>query len=379
MKSLHQVAILLAFLSLCGCNASDQVTQDSSVDWPTEGWSSSTPEQQGMDSDALATMLRTIKERDIGIDSVTIVRNGALVLDATIFPFRTGQKHPVYSCTKSVVSALIGIAIEDGAIESVDQPLVELLPDHIVSDSDSRKRDITLEHLLTMSSGLDCQDSYLYRWRGLDEMSRSTDWVQFVLDLPMAEEPGSHFEYCNGVSFLLSAIIQQTTGKNALRFAQERLFEPLGISDVTWESNPQGISIGWSELFLLPADMAKIGYLYLNEGHWDGKQIVPAAWVRASTESHISATLQDGYGYQWWIDSSGIYMALGYGGQFIFVVPEKEMVVIFTSDLPEEEFYLPQRLLEEHIIPAARANSPLAENPDGTAALLAMLEALATP
>jgi CubicO group peptidase (beta-lactamase class C family) len=200
-----------------------------------------------------------------------------------------------------------------------------------------------------------------------------------MLDLPTTAEPGTQFEYCNGASFLLSAIIQETTGTSALEFAEKNLFQSLGISDFDWPSNPQGISIGWGELRMLPNDMAKIGFLYLNEGRWGDSQVVPVDWVEASTDKHISATLQDGYGYQWWITDSGIYMALGYAGQFIFVVPDKETVVVFTSDLDDQDFYLPQELLNEFIIPSVVSNSSLPPNPEANARLRSVVDALASP
>jgi len=332
----------------------------------------------------LADMLEAIQERDRDIDSVSVVRNGYMVVDATVHPFEPGSRHIIYSCTKSVVSALVGIAIDKGYIESVDQPILDFFPERTAANLDANKEAMTLEHVLTMATGLKCQDSYLYDWRGLSQMKQSQDWVQFMLDLPMAEEPGTRFEYCNGASFLLSAIIQETTGMSALAFANEHFFGPLGIVNVEWSSNPQGITIGWSDLYLTPHDMAKIGYLYLNEGRWDGEQVVPAEWVRASTRKHISAgTLEDGYGYQWWIDDAalggGIYMAVGYAGQFIFVAPEKDMVVVFVSHLSDNDFYVPQRLLEDFVIPAAQSASPLPENPDGIALLEACTEALANP
>jgi hypothetical protein len=232
-----------------------------------------------------------------------------------------------------------------------------------------------------MATGLKCQDSYVYGWRGLEEMAQSPDWVQFMLDLPMAEEPGTYFEYCNGASFLLSAIIQVTTGMPALEFAEQHLFAPLGISDAVWPSNPQGITIGWSELYIRPHDMARIGYLYLNEGLWEGEQVVPAPWVEAATRQHISAgTLEDGYGYQWWVDDSGMYMALGHRGQYIVVVPEKEMVVVFTSDLADDSFKFPRNLVDHFIVPAAESLTPLPANPDGVARLQTLIqEAAAQP
>jgi CubicO group peptidase (beta-lactamase class C family) len=183
-------------------------------------------------------------------------------------------------------------------------------------------------------------------------MWNKEDWVAYVLDLPMIAEPGTVFEYCNSASFLLSAIIQETSGTDTLAYAQVNLFSPLGITEVEWQTNPQGIYTGWGGMRLEPRDMAKIGYLYLQNGVWEGEQIVHAAWVAASTAKYIDATLQDGYGYQWWLTDEGLYMALGYAGQFIFVVPELDLVAVFVSDLPEEEFYTPQQLMESYIIQA---------------------------
>jgi len=341
-----------------------------------DGWQGSSPEEQGVDSVELANMLKAIDENDYAIDSVSVVRNGHLVLDVAIYPFQAGSKHIIHSCTKSIVSALIGIAIQQGAIEGVEQPLLDFFPNRIAANLDADKDAITLAHLLTMSSGLECRDSYLYQWEGLREMRASEDWVQFMLDLPMVKEPGTTFEYCNGGSFLLSAILQESVGMNALAYAEEHLFGPLEIVDVDWPTNPQGINIGWGELHMRPLDMAKIGYLYLNRGMWEGEQIVPKAWITESTREHIPATLEDGYGYQWWTHDSGFYLALGYAGQFIYVIPKKEMVVVFTSDLEDQDFYAPQRLLVNYILPAASCSSPLPENPEGNALLESTMKML---
>jgi CubicO group peptidase (beta-lactamase class C family) len=346
--------------------------------WPTEAWGYASPESQGMDSNVLVEMLKSIENEGIDIDALMVVRNGTVVLDATVFPFSIfpDARHDVYSCTKSVVSILIGIAIDEGYIEGVDQPVLSFFPEKSVSNIDARKESMTLEHLLSMTAGLNCRDSYLYRWDGLHLMRSSPDWVQFMLDLPMVEEPGSHFEYCNGGSFLLSAILQEATGVNALSFAKEHLFEPLGITDVQWPSNPRGISIGYSDLELRPEDMAKIGYLYLNDGVWDGEQIVPSAWVHDSTRKYISATLQEGYGYQWWVDVSGIYMALGYSGQYIIVVPEEDLVVVFVSDLAEDDFFVPDQFLHRYILPSIKSSEPLPEDQRATTLLRLYRQAL---
>lgn len=344
-----------------------------------DGWAIAAPEEQGMDSEVLAAMLAEVEEQSYAIDSVTVIRNGYQVLDASVYPYSTSEQHIIHSCTKSIVSALIGIAIAEGHIASVDIPVLALFPDRDVANVDQRKEQMTLEHLLTMTSGLDCQDSYLYRWAGLNQMRASTDWVQHVLDLPMAAPPGTRFEYCNGASFLLSAIISEKTGVNAQDFADQHLFGPLGITDVTWPTNPAGINIGWGELRMLPQDMAKIGFLYLNKGVWNGEQVVPAEFVAASTREYIPATLEDGYGYQWWVSDAGYYLALGYAGQFIYVVPEKDLVAVFTSDLEERDFYTPQNLLDEYIIPAAVAAGPLPANPQGIAERNTAVDRLAAP
>jgi CubicO group peptidase (beta-lactamase class C family) len=320
-------------------------------------------------------MLNMIRDEGHNIHSVSIVRNGFLILDVYNYPHNPETRHIIHSCTKSIVSALIGIAIDMGFIESTDQSILNFFPDKSVANLGSEKGSISLEDLLTMSSGLECRDSYLYNWKGLNEMRASDDWVQHMLDLPMADPPGSRFEYCNGGSYLLSAIIQQTTGMTALEFATQNLFLPLGISDVDWPANREGINYGWGEMSLKPRDMAKFGYLYLNLGRWNDQQILPEEWVRESTSAHIFAgTLSDSYGYQWWIDNKGYVMALGYAGQYIIVLPEQNMVVVFTSDLASDDFFLPEILLNEYILPAVASSGPLPTNEAAYSSLQSRVE-----
>jgi len=345
--------------------------------WPTNGWRPSAPEEQGMNSETLVDMLERIQEQDYNIDSLTIIRNGYIVTDATFYPFTSDTKHIIHSCTKSIVSALVGIAIDKGHIESIHQPVLSFFPEKSAANSNAAKQTLTLEHLLMMGSGLDCHDSYLYNWRGLNEMRASDDWVQHMLDLPMVADPGTRFEYCNGASYLLSAIIQETTGMSALDFADLNLFGPLSITDVYWPSSPEGVNYGWGEMYLKPHDMAKIGYLYLNGGRWEEKQIFPSSWVHASTSPQIaSGTLSDDYGYQWWVDSGGYFMAVGYAGQFIFVVPEKNMVVVFTS---EGDFPVPETLLNNYILPSVKSDKPLPANPDSNERLKQIIHNSAIP
>jgi CubicO group peptidase (beta-lactamase class C family) len=333
-----------------------------------------------MDSSILADMLDTIQEEGHNIHSLSIIRNGYLVLDVYYSPFNQDLKHIIHSCTKSITSALIGIAIDQGLIEGLDQSILDFFPDKNAANSEITKAEISLEDLLTMSSGLDCRDSYLYNWQGLNAMRASDDWVQYMLDLPMADLPGETFEYCNGGSYLLSAILQQASGTTALDFAYQHLFQPLGITDFSWPASPQGINIGWGEMSLRPLDMAKFGYLYLNQGRWEDEQILASEWVHDSTSAQISAgTLAESYGYQWWVDKNNYVMALGYAGQTIFVMQEEGMVVVFTSNLAEDDFFVPERLLNEYIRPATISSNPLPENKPAVARLQTSINAAQEP
>jgi CubicO group peptidase (beta-lactamase class C family) len=347
--------------------------------WPTKGWRTSTPEAQGMRSGVLADMLSLVQEKGYRIESITVVRNGFLVVDAYFYPFRKGMKHSIHSCTKSIISLLVGIALDRGYIKSINQSVLSFFPHKTIANLDERKKVINLEHLLTMSSGLKCRDSYRYGYIGYREMLNSQDWIQHVLNLPMETSPGQTFNYSNGVSHLLSGILQNATNMTTLDFAKQHLFTPLGITDVKWQTSPQGIYTGWARIMMTPHDMAKIGWLSLNKGQWEGKQIVSKAWVNESTKGHMEGKLDDSYGgmygYQWWVDPEGYYMAIGFQGQFIFVIPEKNIIAVFTSTLSGEEMPAPGRLLTHYILSAAVSPQPLPENPKEIERLNAIVNA----
>ena len=321
-----------------------------------------------MDSDLLVKMLNLIWEKNIDIHSVLVIRNGYMVLDAYSYPYDSEIPHHIDACTQSISSALVGIGIDKGYIRDISKPVLDFFPTRVAKNFDANKKAMTLENLLTMTTGLECRDPFLYLQSGMLDMiipadwRMSKDWVQFVIDLPMAEEPGTRYEYCNGAPFLLSAILQEQTGMNALTFAETYLFEPLGISEVGWPSNPQGITLGYGHLFMRPRDMAKIGYLYLNNGLWEGKQIISSQWINASTRKYIDTTLLPGYGYHWWIASPDAYIAAGNKGQFIMVAPDKHIVAIFTGRLSPKDFLIPLDLLAQYIIPAIKSPTALPEN-----------------
>ena len=372
--------LLIMLLLASACSSATSASQaKETAPWPTEGWQRNTPEAVGMDSEILADMLQRIQNVHTRVDSVVIVRHGYLVLEAYNLPYEEDELHLLYSCTKSVVSSLIGLAIEQGYIESVEAPVLSFFPDHEFKHMDADKEAMTLEDVLTMSTGLDCRDSYLYDWEGLDEMWVTEDWVQYFLDLPMIHEPGTYFEYCNSATYLLSAIIQETTGMSAHAYAQQELFNPLGITETEWKVNDQGINWGFSGLYMYPTDMAKFGYLFLNEGEWEGNQLLSPEWIAASSTSHIPATLEEGYGYQWWINEDGYYMALGYRGQFIYVIPELDLVVVMVSDEDRGNFDSPGALLKKYLIPAVVSDDPLPENPEAVAEMENYVMALSSP
>jgi CubicO group peptidase (beta-lactamase class C family) len=326
----------------------DTALPEEEIYWPTEAWRVTAPEEQGMDAALLQQMLDAIDEQNLNIDSVVVVHNGYIVTEKYYSPYKQDTLHDTYSITKSVVSALIGIAIQAGYINSVDDPVLGFFPERIFENDNALKRSITLEHLLTMSSGLE--------W-DFDEMVSSRDWVQYVLDQPMYIEPGTEFYYSNGNAHVLSAIIQDATGLNTRDFAQLYLFDPLGISDIRWQMDLNDIPKGGRGLAMKPRDMAKLGYLYLNQGRWNGRQIIPAEWIKATTERHIQVPEPlepwDLYmGYLWWLHEDGPYAAHGMKGQFIYVIPESDLVVVFTSNVTDAKFAHPQLLIRDYIIPA---------------------------
>jgi CubicO group peptidase (beta-lactamase class C family) len=329
-------------------SATEPSSTEEEVYWPTEAWRVAAPAEQGMDAALLGQMLEAIDEQILRIDSVLVVHNGYIVTEKYYPPYEQDTMHGLQSVTKSVVSALIGIAIHAGYINSVDDAVLDFYPGRTFENDDALKRSITLEHLLTMSSGL------AWDW---DEMVSSRDWVGYTLDQPMVAEPGREFYYSSGNAHVLSAIIQEASGMNTRDFAQLYLFDPLGISDVRWKTDLDGIPKGGWGMGMKPRDMAKLGYLYLNGGVWDGRQIIPAEWIKASTERHIQVPEPlepwDLYmGYLWWLHEDGPYAAHGTRGQFIYVVPESDLVVVFTADITDAKFAQPQLLIRDYIIPA---------------------------
>jgi CubicO group peptidase (beta-lactamase class C family) len=341
-------AILILALVLSGQSLLD--------DNQASGWTSSTPEEQGINSGKLEAMMAYVKEHDMAVDSIVIVRHGQIVFEEYGNGYTQGKIHRLYSVTKSVTSMLVGIALDAGYIEGLDVPLAELLPDYTSANPDSRRERITLEHLLSMSDGMDWHEhDYPYGdpRNPTHQMSSSSDALQFVLDQPMAREPGEAWAYNSGASMLLGGILEETTGRDLLAFARQVLFDPIGIGLVRWTKAPGGHYYTDGGLYMTPRDMARLGYLMLHNGTWEGRQIVPPDWVTRSTTAQYPAYGAYGYGYQWWIwpDGQG-YMAQGLYEQKIIVLPKADMVVVATARISSESFYGVDGLVNAFIVPA---------------------------
>jgi len=304
--------------------------------WPTTGWKTSIPEKQGMDSAKLLIADEFIQNRLSDAFSLLVVKNGYLVIEK-YYSWGSREKYAVvHSVTKSFTSALIGIALDKGYLYSVDQKLVDFFPEYITDESDPMKKEISLRHLLTMSAGFKWND----RGPSMRKWYLSSDWVKSAIQLPQGNTPGDIFNYNSSTSHLLSAILSKSSETSTLDFAKKYLFEPLGIQSAYWRQDPQGYYIGGFGLGLSARDLAKLGFLYLNNGYWNGRNIVSESWVNESTSQQIQAVSHPlygefQYGYQWWVkkvDGCKSYRAWGRRGQFIVVVPELDLVIAVTSN-----------------------------------------------
>jgi CubicO group peptidase (beta-lactamase class C family) len=365
-RSTSRAAALLA--ALCGLLGSSwhgtAIARDAGS-WPTNAWETSAPEAQGMDSNALADLVKFGGSEKM--DSLLVTRHGRIVAEAYYAPFRSGHKHRINSVTKAVTGTLIAIALRDGLLDSLDRRVLEFFPGRIIANLDDNKQAMTIRHLLNMTSGLEWKER-------LDDsvpetflaMEQSADWQQFILDQPMAQPPGTAFEYNSGNSHLLSAIVNRLTGERALNYARAQLFGPLGITDLFWRRDPQGISTGGAGLYLQPRDMAKIGYLYLRNGMWDGRQIVPPAWIDAVNHASVDMRLPGlRYANQFWVlPDKHVYMAVGFHRQLILVMPDLDIVAIATGTRN-----YPSARLIDGLAGAAKSTGPLPENTAARSAL----------
>ena len=345
--------------------------------WPTKEWLTSTPEAQGMDSSALAKLVAYGAASSF--DSLLVARHGRIVTEAYYAPYTGDIPHQIFSSTKAVTGTLLGMVYKDGLLDRLDHPMLDFFPDRRVAHVDDGKKAITIQNLLDMTSGLDWDQGFEGgKQQSMLDLYRSANWTQFILDRPMAHAPGEVFNYNNGNPDLVSAIITTLTGKLAEDYAREKLFAPLGIVDWHWERDPQGLSIGEGMLYLLPRDMAKIGYLYLRHGEWEGRRLLPPGWAdvlsHATVNMHASYDPNQSYSNFFWVfPDKHVYMANGKNGQLIVVFPDLDVVAVTTA-----RKQVRYRALIDAVSGAVTSESALPPNPDAVGRLAKAIQDAAT-
>jgi CubicO group peptidase (beta-lactamase class C family) len=353
-----------------------------------DGWKIGNADALGVDSAQLAALTSSIRAwPELGVHAILIERRGQLIYEQYfdgfderwgqplgVVPMKAGTRHDLRSLTKSVVSALVGIARGEGAIPSLDEPVIKWFPEYGDLDTPERRR-VTLAHVLSMTSGFEWNEDVPYNDPRNDEirMTRDAQPLRYALSRRFVVDPGSDFKYNGGLTHVLAAVLERATKTSIEDYARTKLFEPLGISDVEWVGDLAGMPAAASGLRMRARDAAKFGSLFLNGGKWNGKQVVPNAWVELSTRRHFSfrrrpgpdASGQFGYGYFWWYSCyptpAGLIearTAVGNGQQRIFVLKELEMVVtIFAGRYNDftTGSTLGRRILLDYVFPAVKS------------------------
>ncbi|TGV00652.1 serine hydrolase domain-containing protein [Flavivirga rizhaonensis] len=304
-----------------------------------DGWKTNDLQSQNIDSTLIIKLFNQLQIKENKIHSVLLVKNDQIIIEEYFGEHSVNNQHDLRSATKSITSILMGIAVDKGFVETVNDPISKYLNSLVPTKNlDERKKEITIKHLLTMSTGLDCNDWDKKSKGQEDKIYKKNDWLQYFLNLPMVNKAGTVSNYCTMGQILATEIISQTSGITIDKFAEKYLFNPLGISNVNWgHTSKKEIIPSGKRLYMTSRDMAKIGQLILNKGKWNGKQVVPEKWIEESTTSKTKITGID-YGYLWWnipFKANGkIFVsktATGNGGQYIMVLPELDMVAIFTG------------------------------------------------
>lgn len=334
-----------------------------------------TPESQGISSDRIEGMFRALaKSPNLKMHSVMVLRNGKVIGETGFYPYQKELWHMCYSVSKSMAAMAIGFLVEEEKL-TLDAKIVDIFKKYVGLRGLIRQKDLTVEHLLTMTSGV-----------GLNEVGAVSgdDWVKSYLEAPVNSDPGSEFEYNSMNSYMLSAIVTEITGESLLDYLRPRLFEPLGITRVFWESCPKGISKGGWGLFLCAEDLAKLGQLYLDKGRWKGVQVMPEHWVETSTASHAVPPQETGfagYGYQLWTGKrTGSFAFNGMLGQNVFVYPDNNMVIVTTagSDIFFNSYEL-SRIREAYLPAEGEELLPLPENKKAYRSLQSLQWELSNP
>ncbi len=315
-----------------------------------------TPESQGVSSAALLGLIDEAEAKVNALHSIMVVRRGRVIAEGWWAPYAAEEPHQMFSLSKSFTSTAVGLAIAEGKL-AVDDPVLKFFPDEAPVRPSANLKAMRVRDLLTMSTGHHNEDINNFPYND------DTSAVRKFLALPVAHKPGTFFVYNTPATFMLSAIVQKTTGQSVLDYLRPRLFEPLGIADPTWEANKQGISMGGFGLSIRTEDIAKFGQLYLQKGKWDGKQLVPAAWTETATArwmsngSNPASDWEQGYGFQFWRCRHGAIRGDGAHGQFCVVLAEQETVVAITAGTRDLQGVL--NVLWAKLLPALAGKSAL--------------------
>jgi CubicO group peptidase (beta-lactamase class C family) len=321
----------------------------------------STPESQGVSSGQLLEFIESANHEIDSLHSFMLVRHGQVVAEAWWAPEEPTKPHVLYSLSKSFTSTAVGLAVAEGKL-SIDDPVLKFFPDEAPAEPSKNLQAMRVRDLLTMSTG----------HQELVEVKDRTEWVRRFLAHPVPHKPGTHFIYNSPATFMQSAIVQKVTGQTVRDFLMPRLFEPLGIEPPTWESNPEGISMGGTGLYLCTEDIAKFGQLYLQKGQWKGQPLIPAAWIEQATSKQVSngsdpdRDWDQGYGFQFWRCRHDAYRGDGKDGQFCIVLPKLDAVVAITAKAKNMQAEL--NVVWDKLLPAFHPE-PLQENPAALAEL----------
>jgi CubicO group peptidase (beta-lactamase class C family) len=340
----------------------------------------STPEKEGMRTVGILRFLEEVKARGIDMHSLMILRRGKVVTEGWSYPYKSGYRHIMHSVSKTFTSTAIGFAVDEKLL-TVDDRVISFFPDKLPGEVSPYLEELTVKNLLTMSVGQDPAPDFTLA-------DGDGDWVKLFLATPIVTRPGTVFLYNSYASHMLSAIIQKVTGQTTFDYLKPRLFDPLGITGEQWETDARGITMGGWGLRIKTEDMARLGQFYLQQGRWNGRQLLSKAWIKEASSLHIfqrdNLTLEEelhdnwvqGYGYQIWRCSNNAYRADGANGQLIIVMPEQDAVVVITENTNDAQQTM--RLVFEYLQPVMTQGEYTIREEDSEE-LSAMLSALSVP
>jgi len=358
MKNLVAFIIIILFISAsCSAQKTYIYSQPKKLE---DGWKTNDLQSQNIDSSLIIELFNQLQIKENRIHSVLLVKNNQIIIEEYYGENSVIKQHDLRSTTKSITSILMGIAIDKGYIENVNAPISNYIKSYVPTKNlDERKKEITIKHLLTMSSGLDCNDWDKKSKGQEDKIYKKSDWLQYFLNLPMINEPGEVSNYCTMGQILATEIISQASGMPIDKFSEKYLFEPLDVNNVSWgHTSSKNIIPSGKRLYMTSRDMAKIGQLILNKGKWNKKQLISEKWIVESTTPKTKITEID-YGYLWWNipfkANEKLFVsktATGNGGQYIIVLPELDIVAIFTGGAyNSQEDKLPFAIMNDIFLP----------------------------